>query len=223
MFRRSVHRATVTTAAVGALVAGVALTACGPVKMGAAATIGDERITTAQLDGAVAQWRKEFDQNRQAALVQQVAEQRGQRIPFDQDSPHRSALFQLIGFRVWDEVGKEQGVTVTQGQIDGLLGGVGGPAGIAPSVLAADIPLRYTTDVARIVLIQQEMVRRSAPRGGLDPTAQQRAVAQTEAAYRTAAERLKITVNPRFGGFNPEQVALNPVTYRLSRTESGTG
>lgn len=222
MFRRSVHRATVTAAA-GALVAGVALTACGPVKMGAAATIGDERITTAQLDSAVAQWRKEFDKNRQAALVQQVAQQRGQRIPFDQESPHRSALYQLIDFKVWNEVAKEQRITVTQGQIDGLLSGAGGQAGVAPSILAGDIPLRYTTDVARVVLIQQELLRRFAPQGLLDPATQQRVIAQREAAYRTAAQRLGITVNPRFGGFNIEQVALNPVTYRLSRTESGTG
>jgi hypothetical protein len=210
----------------GALAAAAGLAACGPVKMGAAATVGDERITTTQLDRTVEQWREEFDKDRQAALVQQAAEQRGQRIPFDPDSPHRSALYQLIGFKVWDEVAKEQGVAVTPGQVDRLLEGLGGQSAVSASVLAADVPLRYTLDIARVVLIQQELLRRSglAPNAQIqpDPATQQRALQQRDAAYSAAARRLDITVNPRFGGFDARQVALNPVTYRLSKTESGT-
>jgi hypothetical protein len=214
---------TAVTAVVGALLAGVALSACGPVKMGTAASVGDERITTTRLDSTVAQWRKEFAANRQAALVQ-----RGQRLPFDPDSPHRSALYQLIGFKIWDEVAREQGVTVTQGQVDGLLGGLGGPSGVSAAVLASDIPVRYTNDVARVVLIQQTLLQRygAAPnaQGQIDLAAQQRALQQRDAAYSAAAGRLDITVNPRFGGgFDPRQVILNPVSYRLSKTESGTG
>ena len=212
----------------GALVAATALTACGgPVKFGTAATVGDDRITTAQLDGTVSQWRKEFDRDRQAALVQQVAQQRGQQIPFDPESPHRSALFQLISLKIWEETAKEQGVSITQGQIDSLLGGLGGPSGVSASVLASDIPVRYTTNIARVVLIQEDLLRKFglAPggQGQLDPGVQQRALAQREAAYQAAAGRLHITVNPRFGSFDPERVILNPVTYRLSRPESGTG
>ena len=219
---------TAVTAAVGALLAGVVLGACGPVKMGTAATVGDERITTARLDSTVAKWREEFAANRQAALVQQAAEQQGQRLPFDPDSPHRSALYQLIGFKIWDEVAREQGITVTQGQIDGLLGGLGGPSGVSAAVLASDIPLRHTNDVARVVLIQQMLLQRygAAPnaQGQLDLAAQQRALRQRDAVYSAAAGRLDITVNPRFGGgFDARQVSLNPVSYRLSKTESGTG
>lgn len=214
-------------AVAGALAAAAALTACGPVKMGAAATIGDERITTARLDDTVAQWRKEFDANRQAALVQQTEQQRGQQVPFDQDSPHRSALYQLVSFKVWDEVAEEQGVTVTQGEIDRLLDGLGGAAAVAPSVLAADVPLRYTTDFARTALLQRQLLQRYGlvpnAQGQLDPAAQERATRQLATAYSTAASRLKITISPRFGGFDPRTVSLSPVTYRLSRTESGTG
>jgi hypothetical protein len=219
---------TAVTAAVAALLAGVALSACGPVKMGTAATIGDERITTARLDSTVAQWHKEFDANHDAKVVQQVAEQRGQRIPYDPDSPHRSALYQLIGFRVWDEVAREQGLTVTQGQVDGLLGGVGGRSGVAATVLASGVPVRYTNDVARVVLVQQAMLQRYGAASNAqgqppDQAAQQRALQQTGAAYSAAAGRLNITINPRFGDFDPRQVSLNPVSYRLSKTESGTG
>jgi hypothetical protein len=218
---------TVVTAAVGALLAGAALSACGPVKMGTAATIGDERITTARLDSTVAQWRKEFDANHDAKVVQQTAEQQGQRLPFDPDSPHRSALYQLIGFRVWDEAARQQGLTVTQGQVDGLLGSAGGRSGVSATVLASGVPVRYTDDVARVVVIQQALLRRygAAPnaQGQTDPAAQEQAVRQVSALYSGAATRLDITVNPRFGTFDPRQVSLNPVSYRLSKTESGTG
>jgi hypothetical protein len=211
----------------GALAAVTALTACGPVKVGAAATVGDERITTARLDDTVAQWHKEFDRNSQAALVQQSAQQRGQNVPFDADSPHRSALYELISLRVWAEVAKEQGATVTQGQIDDLLRGAGGQSGVAPSVLAADIPLSYTNEVVRTALVQRQLLQRYGlvpnAQGQLDPGAQQRAINQLTAAYSAAAQRMKITINPRFGGFDSKQVAISPVAYRLSRTESGTG
>ena len=225
--KRTVVFRTAVTAAFGALLTGVALSACGPVKMGTAATIGDERITTVRLDSTVAQWHKEYDANHDAKRVQQAAEQRGQRLPFDPDSPHRSALYQLIGFKVWDEAAREQGLTVTQGQVDGLLGGLGGQSGVSAVVLASGIQVRYTNDVARVVLTQQALLQRygAAPnaQGQLDQAAQQRALRQVDAAYSAAAGRLDITVNPRFGGFDARQVALNPVSYRLSKTESGTG
>lgn len=222
--------------AVGALAAGLVLTACGgPVKMGAAATVDDRRISTAQLDSTVAQWQEEFARTPRAAMLQQQAQQQNQRIPFDPDSPKRSALHQLIDFRIWDEVARQQRVTVTQGQIDRFLAGLGGPANVAPSVLANDVPLSHTNDLVRAALIQRGLLQRYGvrpdPQGQIDPATQQRAIQQLEAAYTAAAKRLNISVNPRFGRFDPQRVTLNPVAYGLSKTEpitppepaSGTG
>lgn len=239
---------TAVTAAAGALLASGALSACGPVKMGTAATVGDERITTAQLDDTVAQWRKEFAANRQVARVQQAAEQQGQRLALDPDSPHRSALYQLIGFKVWDEVAKQQGITVPQGQVDGLLGRLGGASIVSVVVLAADIPERYANDVLRVILIRLALLQRygAVPnaQGQLDPAVQRRALQQSDAAYSAAARRLDVAINPRFRGFDPGRAAPNPVEilvelsrggsgpapaalkpipYELSKTESGTG
>lgn len=210
MFRTSLK------VAVGMLAAGVMLAGCGgPVQMGTAATIDDSRITTAQLDRTVAQWRQEFSRNPRAGLLQQQARQRNQSIPFDPDSPTRSALYQLIAFRVWTEVARRQGIAVTQGQIDDFLAGFGGSADVAASVLAIEVPLSHTTDLVRSVLIQRELLRRYGAR----PDAQD----QANLAYVAAARRLQISVNPRFGRYDPRQVTLTPVAYRLSKTESDAG
>src|SRR4051794_6809116 len=109
-----------------AIFVGGALTACQPVRPGAAATVGGQRITTSQLDSVVADWRKEFARNADAGQVQQQLQQQGQQIPFDPDSPVRSALYQLVEMRVWDEVARQKGVGVTQGQIDERIARGGG-------------------------------------------------------------------------------------------------
>ncbi|HEY7484463.1 MAG TPA: SurA N-terminal domain-containing protein [Streptosporangiaceae bacterium] len=224
MKRTLMFRTALCVVAVGALLA-----ACGPVKMGAAATVGDDRVTTSELDSTVAQWQDEFAKNPRAGLLQQQAQQQGQRVPYDPDSPHRSALYQLLDFKVWDEVARQQGVTVSQGEVDRLLAGLGGQSNVAASVLANDIPVRFTPDLARVAVIQQQLLQRYGlvpnAQGQVDPTAQQRAAQQLRQAYSAAAGKLKITVNPRFGAFDPAQMTepLRPVAYGLSKTESGTG
>ena len=214
--------------AVGALAAVVVLTACGgPVTMGAAATIDDRRITTAQLESTVAQWEKEFARTPRAGLLQQQAQQQNQRIPFDPDSPKRSALYQLIDFELWKEVARQQRVAITQGEIDRFLGSLGGPANVAASVLANDVPLSHTNDLVRSALVQNQLLQRYGAQpdgqGQIDQSTQQRALQQLEAAYVGAAKGLRIRINPRFGSFDPERVTLSPVAYGLSKAESGTG
>lgn len=206
----------------------VALTACGgPVRMGAAATVDDRRITTSQLDSTVEQWQREFARNPRAGLLQQQAQQQNQRIPFDPDSPKRSALRQLIDYEIWDEVARQQGVTVTQGEIDRFLAGLGGSANVDAIVLAGDVPISHTNDLVRVELIRRALLQRNGvqpdAQGQVDQATLQRADQQVQAAYAAAAKQLKIDVNPRFGRFDVQNVTLSPVAYGLSKRESGTG
>src|SRR5437588_11653075 len=100
VFRKSLK------AAVSVLAAGTALTACGPLKPGAAAVIGHDRITVAKLDSAVSQWKKELPAHPDAEQIVQSS-QPDQHVPFDPSSPRRSALYQLIAIRAWDQVARE--------------------------------------------------------------------------------------------------------------------
>jgi hypothetical protein len=211
---------------VAAVAACGALTACGPAKMGAAATIGDQRIATSRLDSVVADWHAEFTRNPDAGQLQQQLQQQGQRVPADPESPVRSALYQLIEFRVWNEVARQKGITITPSQVDQAIAVNGGDRVINANLLAADLPSRYGRDFVRSALIMRAAAQQAGatldPRAQVDPQQQQAALRQVQQSYTDAAKALDIKVNPRYGAYDPMQVGLAPVVYTLSRSESGT-
>lgn len=230
---RSVLRTVVAVTAATAATA--ALTACGSVNVGTAARVGGDRITTVRLDETVADWRREFQRDPAAERIQQMAQQQasaggGQAIPFDLDSPRRSALYQLIDYRIWDRVGRDAGITVSKGQIDAFVAKNGGRRAITSSILARDVPARHTDDVLRAELIQRELFKRagfdvenaSAQPDQAEQARRQQAIRQLVTQYVKAAKDLDIEVNPRFGAFDPQQVTIKPVSFTLSKHEEGT-
>lgn len=220
MFRIPLRAVVAATAAV---LAGSALTACQPVRVGSAATIGDQRITTAQLDSIVADWREEFAGNPDAGQLQQQLQQQRQ-IPFDPDSPARSALYQLIGIHLWDEVARQNGITITRGQIDQDLAR-GGDRLVNAQLLAMDLPTRFKRDVARSGLIAAAIAQREgagADLQNLTPQQQQALSDRFSTLSGNAARSLNIKVNPRYGSFDPARGTLLPVRFRLSTPGSGT-
>lgn len=216
MFRKSLK------AAVSVLAAGTALTACGPVKPGAAAVIGHDRITVSQLDSAVSRWKKELPTHPDAQQI--VANsQPDQHVPFDPSSPRRSALYQLIEIRAWDQVAREKGLPAPQGQVDAFVAAKGGRGGLDSYVLAEGLPTSYDDDFARSLLIQQLLLQRYGVNGGQPVTQQQQQQIQRLLAdYAGAKRHLGIRVNPRFGTFNDKSLTLGPVCPRLSTPDSGT-
>jgi hypothetical protein len=214
--------------AVAVLAAGTALTACGPVKTGAAAIIDHDRITVAKLDTAVTQWAKELPEYPAAQqIVQQSQSQsqgQGQQIPFDPSSPQRSALYQLIEIRAWDEVAREHGISIAPGQVDSLVAANGGRQVLDANVLAEGLPTSYGEDYARRLLVQQAMLQRYGVQAGrpADQVKQQQAVQQLYGDYVLAKRKLGITVNPRYGSFDDRTMAFGPVCPHLSIPDSGT-
>lgn len=215
--------------AVGALLAGAALTACGPVKTGAAALVGGDRITIATLNAAVTQWSKELPKYPAAQqIVQQSQSQggQGQQIPFDPASPQRSALYQLVDMRVWDEVARGDGVTITPGQVDAFVAQNGGNATLDANVLAQGLPVKYDRGYARAVMLRQTLLQKYGVTNGnqpVDPQTQQAALKKLFASYVGAGRRLKVDVNPRYGSFDFAHMSLRPVCPALSSPDSGTG
>ncbi len=217
MFRKSVK------IAVAALAAGAALTACGPVRTGAAAIVDGDRITTAKLDSAVTAWSKELPRYPAAQqIVQQSQSQQGPPIPFDPSSPQRSALYQLLDFRTWDEVGRQHHITPTPGQIDAFVAGNGGWPAVDANVLALGLPTSYGQDLARTALIQRTLVQGYGGAQQTDPQRQQQLISRIQNDYKQAKSRLHIDVNPRFGTID-QTASLGPVCPRLSTPDSGTG
>jgi hypothetical protein len=211
--------------AVSVLAAGTALAACGPIKPGAAAVIGNDRITVAKLDSAVSRWSKELPKYPQAQQIveQAQSQQSGEKIPFDPSSPRRSALYQLIDLRAWDEVAREKNIAITPGQVDAFVASKGGRAGLDAYVLAEGLPTSYGTDFAHSLLIQQTLLQRYGinPDQQVDPSMEGQ-VRQFLSDYANAKRHLGVKVNPRLGTFNDKTLTLGAVCQHLSTPDSGT-
>ena len=211
---------------VAALAAGAALTACGPVKTGAAAIVGHDRISVAKLDAAVTEWSKELPQHPEAQQIVQQSqsqEQGGQQIPFDPSSPQRSALHQFLEIRAWDEVARENGITITPGQVDEFVATNGGWAAVDANVLAQGLPTKYGEDFARTVMIQRALIQRYGGDKATDQQTQQMVIQKVFIDYARANKKLGIDVNPRYGTFDEKNMSLGPVCPQLSIPDSGTG
>jgi foldase protein PrsA len=117
---RTSHR--FVTAAVGAGLAAFLVTGCGngPVRSGAAATVGDKRISTDELAGWVSRGLKDPQAQQQ----------------FGADKPkfQRDTLGRLIKHRVLVETAKREGVNATPGAVDAKIADfeqqAGGSAGL---------------------------------------------------------------------------------------------
>lgn len=209
---RRVLRATGGAVLAGAL--GAALTGCGqtgPMKMGAAATVGGERITTAQLEQAAKEWRATAHR---AGLtdddLQQVAPQLS-RTMVDPTYPERSVLFRLIDFRVVEELARSTRINVTPGQVDKTIETQGGRQRIDVEAFKYGLPPSQTRALITRDLRLGEFIERSGVKNPYQLEDKLR-----EALSRTA-RGMKLSVNPRFGSFDYRQFVLGPVCTGLSK------
>lgn len=207
---------------IAAGLAGAALTACGPVKTGAAALVGNDRITIANLNSTVDEWSKELPKYPAAQQVAQQAQAQGKQIPFDPSSPQRSALYQLVDMKVWNEVARAEGVSVSGGQVDAVIAQNGGKPAIDANVLAQGLPVAYGRDWVKSILLRGAVFQKYGVNTAQDQQSQQRALEQAAGSYQRAGHRLKLEVNPRYGSFDFQRMVLGPVCPTLSKPDSGT-
>jgi len=191
------------------------LAACSPVKMGAAAIVGNERITTSSLDT-------------QVSNLQAAAKPYGSQVQLAPAQMPNAVLSWLIRFDITDSAAASAGISVTQAQIQqGVASitsqaaqvaaqqGLGSPqvvfltAGISPQMLPA--LGRYQaqlTEYAKNV------------NGGTLPTStaeDDKVNAALTKAQCTAAKSLNIQVNPQFGRLDYTQYTVVATPDRLSR------
>jgi hypothetical protein len=208
-------------ALIGAVGLALAVSACGgQVKMGAAATYDDGRISTASLDDAVSSWNKEFTKTPSAGLARQQTEQaQSGAVPWDSTNPSRSTLQQLLNIKVWDEVAVQQGITITDTEVDKTVQDNGGARFLQIVPLAVGLPESKARDYAREVAIQKAVLTNSGEVVGAQLTQQQYNLLAT--AYSNAIKALKIKVNPRYGNSFPLLSTSGQVTYSLSKADPG--
>lgn len=225
---------TALKAAAGAVAAAMALTACGgQLTMGAAATFDKGHITEATLDSTVVRWQRDMRAHPDVALTRTDLQNRARQqvdqglitweqarlgLPFDPDSPARSALGGLIGFRVWDEVARERGISIKPLQIDGFIRSNGGQRSIDNQTLLLGLPVSYSRDEVRAYITRVTLLSGMGAipdqQGRLDPAVVQR----LRALVGRAAAALRMKVSPRYGSYDPAQGLALP-TFRMSKPD----
>ena len=197
--------------AVGALAAsGLAMTllgACTPAKMGAAALVGDQRISTSQLNTAVQQWEKEYTKSPVPSS----------QLGLDTSSIPRSVLSNLVQFRLMDVAAKSKGVRVDDGAVATALGSPQASQ-LRLQSFALGVPQQDFRDYMRAYLEAQGIMARVLPKGQrANPNLAQAALGKVLA---DTGRSVRITVNPRYGTFQYNKGLITPSTNRLSSPES---
>lgn len=200
-----------------ALGAGLVVTACSPVKLGAAAIVGNERITIATLDTEVANLSrtvKLYPRTVQLSQVQQT----------------QQTLTWLIRFEVNDQLARQAGITVSTAEAQKALDEIYSAAkanaqaqGISHVTLdlilvANGIPPNLADEVGRYQAIDNKFAEQV--NGGQEPTstsAQSATTAKLNMARCRAAKVLSVQVNPQFGRFDYSQVAVVAAPGIVSR------
>jgi len=215
VLRRILGVAAVTVAA------GFAVAGCAPVKMGAAAIVGSNRITIATLDteaGMLAAAQKK-NPSAQGGLTQQEITQ--------------ATLTWLIRFQISDQLASQNGISVdaTQSQTaqQDLLVSEAEQEGVPTSsvklgsvMIGAGIPPNLTSELDRYLAVADAY--ETAANGGTAPSSQSaQTAAQDKYNHATcvAAKSLNIQVNPQFGQMSYTSYTVIAAADTVSRP-SGT-
>ncbi len=205
--------------AASAAVLGVGLvaTGCSSVKLGAAAIVGNQRITVATLDTEVtnlSQAVKLYPGTVQLSATQQT----------------QQTLSWLVRFQINEELARTEGITVSTAQAQAALAEIyaeskseaqsEGLTNVTPTlILAANgIPPNLSAELGRYQAIETQFIEQA--NGGKIPTttaAQTATTAKLERAQCVTAKGLSIQINPQFGRLNYSSYQVVSVPSTVSR------
>jgi hypothetical protein len=217
--RTPIRAATAVKAAVAAAAFGGLIAGCAPVQLGAAATVGDHRISTAQLDSEVsvlAQAAKPY-----AGAVQLTAAQ----MP-------KEVLSWLIRFQIREDLATREHITVNRGQTQQALAAIYQQAaaqaqqqGVSNVTLdelavANGLPPDLLAELGRYQAIEISYAEQR--NGGKLPTSSTAVSAITQQFGLAECRTFKsqpVHVNPQFGTMNYTQDSVVAAPDTLSRAE----
>ena len=203
--------------AAGLLAGGVAVAACGTVHMGAAAIVGNRRITSSNLSAEVANLSAGYRQYHRQIQLQYPVSQMPQQV-----------LAWIIRFQVRDRLAAREGITVTPTEIQQALAAItasisqsGNNATLPEVAVANGLPPDMVADLGQYQAIETKLLDRLD--GGKLPAgsaAQQALETSFNKSQCLAARSLDIQVNPQFGelDYSDFSVVLAPTT--LSKPQS---
>jgi hypothetical protein len=201
--------------AAAALAAGAVLTACGPVKMGAAAVMSSSpRISSSTLAAQVSDLNQGYQRYKGKVALQYPVSQMPQQV-----------LGWLVKFRVRDELAADRGIQVSPAQVQRAMAQIraqartssGTTVNLAQLAVANGLPPDELTALARYQAIETALI--SQLDGGTLPksnTALQALGSQFNKAECQAAKKLDISINPQYGRLDYAQYSIIAAPTTLS-------
>ena len=199
------------------LAGGLAVTACGSVKLGAAAIAGNQRISSTTLSNEVNNLNTAYQADKKQIQLQFPVSQMPQEV-----------LSWLVRFQIRDQQAQREGITVTPADVQHALNAItasirqsGENATLTQVAVANGLPPDQLNALGRYQAIQTKLLNRLD--GGKLPSstsAQQAVENQFNRSQCLAAKSLNIQINPQYGTLNygDFSVVLAPAT--LSKPQS---
>jgi hypothetical protein len=196
---------------------GIAVTACGSVKLGAAAIAGNQRISSATLSNEVSDLNAAYRADKKQIQLQFPASQMPQQV-----------LAWLVRFQVRDRLAQRQGITVTPAEVQQSLTAItasikqsGQSATLRQVAVANGLPPDQINALGRYQAIETKLLDRMD--GGKLPSstsAQQTLENKFDRSQCLAAKSLDIQVNPQFGTLNYSDFSIVLAPTTLSKPQS---
>jgi hypothetical protein len=210
-----VLRTSITVTA-GILAALAGLTACGPVRTGSAAIVGNQGITTSSLTSEVSNLKDAYQASKGSIQLQ-----------FPLAQAPRQVLGWLVRFRIREQMAVRNGITVTPADSQRALAAIAAQArqsnvSLPELAVANGLPPDLLPELGRYQAIQTALLRKFD--GGTLPTSQSALQAlsqQFNAVQCHAAKSLAIKVNPQFGTMDYSQLSVIPAAPTLSAPQGG--
>jgi hypothetical protein len=205
--------------AAAAGVCGLAVAACGTVHMGAAAIVGDQRVSSSTLNAEVANLNAGYQKYRSQVQLQYSKSQMPQQV-----------LGWLVRFKVRDQLAQREGITVTSTEVQQALSSIAasikaeGESAPLPAVAVANgLPPDMLTDLGRYEAIETKALDRLD--GGKLPSASSAQTALEDKFNKSqclAAKSLQIQINPQFGELNYSDYSVVAAPSQLSATQTSS-
>ena len=203
--------------AAAVVVCGLAVAACGTVKMGAAAIVGNQRVSSSNLSAQVANLNSGYQQYRKEVQLQYPASQMPQQV-----------LAWIVRFDVRDRLAQREGITVSATEVQQALSAIsasikqsGNNAPLPAVAVANGLPPDMLTGLGQYQAIETKLLDRLD--GGKLPSsssAQQSLENQFNRSQCLAAKSLDIQINPQFGELNYSDFSVVAAPSTLSKTQS---
>lgn len=199
------------------VVTGLAVSACGTVRMGAAAITGTNRISSATLTGQVENLTAAYQSDQAKGIKpQRPVAQKAQQV-----------LTWLIVFQIYDQLAAQHGISVTPAQAASQLTRLSAQATQSKVTLpeyvsaAGALPPDLLPDLGQYFAIQSALA--SKLDGGKSPassTAQSQLSSEIAHQQCLAAKSLGVTVNPQYGEFDFATYSVVPAPPTLAANPS---